>query len=378
MSEVLPHSAVSERHENDLQKTYRDTPLNLKKVNEEKENLSWSSMTRAFMRTLSVDRNARRVALVCFLLFLVACAEMHFAYHGDSLALLATAHYTLFDVLALIVSLVALTVTKQRPSLVYSYGYDRIEVLLGFAAGTYLIFVSLYVFFEAFERLLEPPRVHAGHIFGVVWLGFVAHLATVLLFGDRLYFRSESAISFVPRTVETVSKQALWDTSNHLLLLLESFLLFIREWFWLDSFVSWLIVVHAFTVAYPVCYNAGRILLQAVPRTTQHILDECLRDAMTIDGVMEIRREKSHFWTYAPGVYVGSIHVRIKQDANAQWVQHQLTRLFSPYLHYFTVQLTRDDWTRVDLQNHTDFIPLSSVSESHNSTATTSISAPSL
>jgi hypothetical protein len=112
----------------------------------------------------------------------------------------------------------------------------------------------------------------------VVWLGFVAHLATVLLFGDRLYFRSESAISFVPRTVETVSKQALWDTSNHLLLLLESFLLFIREWFWLDSFVSWLIVVHAFTVAYPVCYNAGRILLQAVPRTTQHILDECLRD----------------------------------------------------------------------------------------------------
>jgi hypothetical protein len=228
MSEVLPHSAVSERHENDLQKTYRDTPLNLKKVNEEKENLSWSSMTRAFMRTLSVDRNARRVALVCFLLFLVACAEMHFAYHGDSLALLATAHYTLFDVLALIVSLVALTVTKQRPSLVYSYGYDRIEVLLGFAAGTYLIFVSLYVFFEAFERLLEPPRVHAGHIFGVVWLGFVAHLATVLLFGDRLYFRSESAISFVPRTVETVSKQALWDTSNHLLLLLESFLLFIR------------------------------------------------------------------------------------------------------------------------------------------------------
>jgi hypothetical protein len=70
--------------------------------------------------------------------------------------------------------------------------------------------------------------------------------------------------------------------------------------------VSWLIVAHAFTVAYPVCYNAGsythhihfstghthtsslslifhfsfsgRILLQAVPLTTQHILDESLRD----------------------------------------------------------------------------------------------------
>jgi hypothetical protein len=104
---------------------------------------------------------------------------------------------------------------------------------------------------------------------------------------------------------------------------------------------------------------------------------------MTIDGVMEIRREKCHFWTYAPGVYVGSIHVRIKQDANAQRIQQQLARLFSPYLHYFTVQLTRDDWARIDLHTHTnDQIFSSSVSSSttlaSSSTSTSSTFTSSL
>jgi zinc transporter 5/7 len=125
---------------------------------EKQEKETW--VLRVFVHTLNIDRNARRLVVMCVVLFLVACVEMHFAYHGESLALLATAHYTLFDVMALSVSFIGLIATKQRPSLVYSYGYDRLEVLLGFAAGTYLIFVSLYVFFEAFERLLEPPHLH--------------------------------------------------------------------------------------------------------------------------------------------------------------------------------------------------------------------------
>jgi Co/Zn/Cd efflux system component len=145
---------------------------------QKKKNIKWwwlSGVTRVFIHTLSVDRSARRIMIMNTILFLVACIEMHYAYHSEYLALLATAYYTLFDVMALTISLVAHIVSKQRSSLIYSYGYDRVEVLLGFAVGTYLIFVSLYVFFEAFERLLEPPPLHSYITISFLYISISTH-----------------------------------------------------------------------------------------------------------------------------------------------------------------------------------------------------------
>jgi Co/Zn/Cd efflux system component len=40
------------------------------------------------------------------------------------------------------------------------HSYDRYELLIGFASGTLLVFVSLYVLFEGFEHILEPHEVN--------------------------------------------------------------------------------------------------------------------------------------------------------------------------------------------------------------------------
>jgi Co/Zn/Cd efflux system component len=60
--------------------------------------------------------------------------------------------------------------------------------------------------------------------------------------------------------------------------------------------------------------------------------------------VLEIRRKKSHFWTFAPGVFVGTLHVRVKQDAEVQQVLQHLNKLFSPIIQHLAIQVQKDDW----------------------------------
>ena len=83
--------------------------------------------------------------------------------------------------------------------------------------------------------------------------------------------------------------------------------------------------------------------MQTAPQHMITHLDKCLREASTLDGVLEFRHE--HFWTLGFGNLVGSLHVRIRRDANEQLVlQHLHTRL-SNLLSDLTIQVFKDEWS---------------------------------
>lgn len=84
-----------------------------------------------------------------------ACSNM---YLSSSAGLLSKGFQTLFDGISMTISLFALIASRLEPNKRYSYGYDRIEILLGFANGSFLLFVSLFLYKEAIETLLDLPE----------------------------------------------------------------------------------------------------------------------------------------------------------------------------------------------------------------------------
>ena len=60
----------------------------------------------------------------------------------------------LFDCSALIMGLAAAMMSKWKPSRVFSYGYDRVEILSGFVNGLFLVVIAFFVFTEAVSRLV--------------------------------------------------------------------------------------------------------------------------------------------------------------------------------------------------------------------------------
>ena len=80
------------------------------------------------------------------------------------LGLLSDGIHMLFDCSALVMGLVAAVISQWKPTRVYSYGFARVEILSGFINGLFLVVISVFIFIEAIERLIEPPEIKSGKI----------------------------------------------------------------------------------------------------------------------------------------------------------------------------------------------------------------------
>ncbi|CAB1312787.1 unnamed protein product, partial [Coregonus sp. 'balchen'] len=99
-----------------------------------------------------------------------------------------------------------------------------------------------------------------------------------------------------------------------------------------------------FGTMYPMSVYSGKVLLQV----------------STLDGVLEVRNE--HFWTVGFGSLAGSVHVRIRRDANEQMVLAHVTNRLFPLVSTLTVQIFKDDWIRPSLM--AGVLPASTLSPS--------------
>ena len=77
----------------------------------------------------------------------------------NSLALIADAGHMLTDVAALSVDLAAIWFAARPATSKKTYGYYRLEILAAFINGIALVLISLWVIYEAYERLYAPPEV---------------------------------------------------------------------------------------------------------------------------------------------------------------------------------------------------------------------------
>src|SRR5512137_1483456 len=115
------------------------------------------------------------VTLAYIVLLVVAGIRAH------SLALLSEAGHNLSDLLALLLSLVAVYLEGRPPSATKTYGYRRAGVLAALVNSLSLILVAFFIFYEAFERMQHPQQVHAGLMIGVAAAGVVMNGVIALL-----------------------------------------------------------------------------------------------------------------------------------------------------------------------------------------------------
>src|SRR5215510_9785353 len=127
---------------------------------------------------------ALKPALVITAAFLIA--EFIGALYTNSLALLADSGHMLTDVAALSLSLMASWFSTRRATPRKTYGFHRVEILAALLNGVILVLIALYIFYEAYGRLTDPPEVQAGWMLVVAIVGLLANLVSAwLLFGEH-------------------------------------------------------------------------------------------------------------------------------------------------------------------------------------------------
>ncbi|TFY83307.1 hypothetical protein EWM64_g705 [Hericium alpestre] len=105
------------------------------------------------------NSESRRIFYFLVLNLAFMLVQMLYGIWTNSLGLISDAIHMGFDCLAIGVGLFASVMAMWPPNERFTYGYGRMETLSGFANGLFLILISIFIVFEAIQRLNEHEAV---------------------------------------------------------------------------------------------------------------------------------------------------------------------------------------------------------------------------
>src|SRR5256714_14736849 len=236
-----------------------------------------------------------RLALIATSIYVVVTAVAGVRAH--SLALISEAGHNLSDVLALGLSLVAVFVETRPADSTKTYGYRRAGVLAAFINALLLIGLSLYIFYEATQRLLHPVEVHAGIMMAVAAAG-VAMNGVIALALHRSSHDVNIRSSFLHMLGDTVSTAAV---------IAGGWAILISGANWIDPALSYAIGALILWSAWGIVRETLNILLEGTPRGMK--LDQVATALGQIEGVLGVH--DLHVWSLGSETHALSCHVLI-------------------------------------------------------------------
>ncbi|TCD68402.1 putative zinc transporter msc2 [Steccherinum ochraceum] len=112
---------------------------------------------RSYLNSILANAESRKIFYFLVLNMCYMLVQMLYGIWTNSLGLISDAIHMAFDCMAIGVGLVASVMARWPPNERYTYGYSRIETLSGFSNGIFLILISVFIVFEAIQRMFIVP-----------------------------------------------------------------------------------------------------------------------------------------------------------------------------------------------------------------------------
>jgi cobalt-zinc-cadmium efflux system protein len=231
------------------------------------------------------------VTLAYTVLLLISGLRAH------SLALMSEAGHNLSDVLALLLSLVAVYLESRPASATKTYGWRRAGVLAALINAASLIVVSFFIFYEAFQRLQKPQSVNAATMMWVAGAGVVMNGVIALL----LYQSSRDV------NIRSAFLHQFGDAISTAVVIVGGWAIIATGQNWIDSALSMGIGALILWSAFGIVRETLNILLEGTPRGIK--LEQVEAAIREIDGVNDVH--DLHVWSIGSEVHALSCHISI-------------------------------------------------------------------
>ncbi|KZE52801.1 cation transporter [Brevibacillus parabrevis] len=220
----------------------------------------------------------------------------------NSLALLSDAGHMLSDALALLLSLVALHFAARPPSAQKTFGMKRFEILVALTNGVTLVLISLFIFWEGFQRLLQPPEVASGQMIIIASVGLLANIAAafILMRGD---YKDNV-------NVRSAYLHVLGDMLGSVGAILGGVLMLAFGWYIADPIISIVVAFLIMLSAWRVTKESVNILLEGAPSRIDTTKVEARLGQL--DGVVKVH--DLHVWTVTSGFDSLTCHLTVQDD----------------------------------------------------------------
>lgn len=259
-----------------------------------------------------VPRNAenrRKLTIVLGLTTTYLAAEVVGGLLTKSLALLADAGHMLTDVAGIALALIAMKFAERPATPERTYGYHRVEILAALINGAVLIGISVYVLFEAYQRIRHPQPIAGKTMLIVAAVGLVVNVVGLII----LRKGSEQSLNMRGAYFEVLS-----DMLTSVGVIIAAGIVIATGWTYADPIVSAGIGLFIFPRTLKLMSEAAGVLLEGTPAEVNLAV---LREKMNaVDGVAGVH--DLHVWVLTSGVNAMSAHVVRAPGADHDAVLH--------------------------------------------------------
>ena len=256
-------------------------------------------------------------------------AEVAGGVISGSLALLADAAHMLIDSVSLFFAWLAFRLSHRPADKARTYGYHRFPVLAAFANGIGLVFIVIWIFSEAVDRLLNPTEVLASPMLAVAGLGLAINIAAfaVLHGADRSNLNVRGALLHV------------WsDMLGSVAAIGAALVIMTTGWMPIDPILSVLVGLLVLRSAWFLMRDAAHVLLEGVPQ--QLDVHDIGRDLVSHVAVVEDVHHV-HAWSLSQERSLLTLHARVTEGTNPDSavaaIQERLADRFD--IRHVTVQI---------------------------------------
>jgi cobalt-zinc-cadmium efflux system protein len=293
------------------------------------------------------EQSSTRLAISLVLTLAFVVFEAVAGYRAHSLALLSDAGHNLTDVIALGLSWYAIRLSRQPAHAGKTFGYHRAGILVALINSATLILIAFGIFYEAYQRFLQPMPVDAETLIGVGSIAFFINAGTAWLIMQGSEHDLNLRSTFV---------HLMGDVISTIGAVLAGMVIFYTQLTWLDPLVSVLIGFLILWNAWGILQETIVILLESTPADID--MSEIVRDLMSVKGVSGVH--DLHVWSITQSLRMLSAHVVIDDMSISEGalIQRQINQLVNEHyhIHHSTLQLEcqgcEPDLLYCDLNKH--------------------------
>ncbi|CAD21657.2 Proton-coupled zinc antiporter SLC30A5 [Caenorhabditis elegans] len=265
--------------------------------------------------------------------------EFLYGFWTNSLGLISDGFHMLFDCSALVMGLVASVMARWPPTRHFTFGFGRVEILSGFINALFLCVIALFILIEALERLFDPPNINTDRLLFVAISGLIVNLFGMYSLGEHGHSHGGGSSHGHSHggggshghshggggnaNMQGVFLHVLADTLGSVFVIISTLLIQWFGWVWVDPLCSLILSLLIIGSVYPLLVSSISTLLQDVPEEEEF--------EYHINEILEIEHVESysnaHMWQHKSDINVASVHVQVKEEANAQMIRHRVSNI---------------------------------------------------
>jgi len=243
-----------------------------------------------------------------------------------SLALLSEAGHILADIGGIALALFAINYTRKPATPQRSYGFYRLEILASFVNSVILALLSVYVLYEAFRRIFEPPEIQSFPIIIVAAIGLALNFIGMILLNNLGHHHTHNDDTDKQKeqeeilNVKAVYLEILSDTIGAAGVIVAGIIMLTTKFYLVDPIISIILALFMIPRTWSIMKKAIHILMEGSPSNIPHEkVKEAILGIKGVTGIFEL-----HIWTITSGMNSLSAHVVIIDTSKSQVILQEI------------------------------------------------------